>query len=385
MGRSDRRRARGRADERVAKGRAAIVPLFRTFARRVVRNPPGAFRVTVLLLAILAYGTTGFLYFELPAKPDLSWPDALWWSIVTLTTIGYGDIYPTTMAGRFLIAAPLMFFGIGLLGYVLSLAASTLVEAKSRELSGMSAVSFREHVLVVNYPSLEKVERLLDELKLDATFAGKEVVLVDEHLEAIPPALLQRGVHYIRGNPTRDETLARASVNSATHAVILSKKPGDSHSDDLALAVTLAIEARSRDVRTVAEVVDAGSEELLRKAGCDSIVCSSRFEAHFLSNELLHPGMQDVIEELLTVSGQQCTSCRCRAVRSARQPTPRGATATSRSACDAARRRRSTSRPTSRCAPAIDWSRSAITVWIASSRCRQRAVSDRWLTPAARV
>jgi voltage-gated potassium channel len=289
----------------VAKGRAVIVPLFRQFARRVVRNPPSAFRVSILLLAIIAYGTTGFLYFELPAKPDLAWTDALWWSIVTLTTIGYGDLYPTTMAGRFLIAAPLMFFGIGLLGYVLSLAASTLVEAKSRELSGMSSVTFRDHVLIVNYPSLEKIERLLDELKLDPAFASKEVVLVDEHLEQIPPALLERGVHFIRGNPTRDETLARAAIDTATHAVILSKKPGDSHSDDLALAVTLAIEARSRDTRTVAEVVDAGSEELLRKAGCDSIVCSSRFEAHFLSNELLHPGMQDVIEELLTVSGQQ--------------------------------------------------------------------------------
>lgn len=282
-----------------------IVPLFRQFTRRVVRNPTGAFRVTILLLAILAYGTTGFLYFELPAKPDLSWLDALWWSIVTLTTIGYGDIYPTTMAGRFLIAAPLMIFGIGLLGYVLSLAASALVEAKSRELAGMSEVSFRDHVVVVNFPSLEKLERLLDELKLDSAFASKELVLVDEHLEVIPPALLRRGVHYIRGNPTRDETLARASIDTASHAIILSKKPGDSHSDDLALAVTLAIEARSGEVRTIAEVVDAGHEELMRKAGCDSIVCSSRFEAHFLSNEVLHPGMQDVIEELLTVSGQQ--------------------------------------------------------------------------------
>lgn len=261
--------------------------------------------MSVLLCALLAYGSTGFLYFELPNKPDLSWPDALWWSIVTLTTIGYGDIYPSTMGGRFLVAAPLMMFGIGLLGYVLSLAASTLVEAKSRELTGMGTFSFRHHIVVVNFPALEKVERLLGELRMDPAFEGKEVVLIDEHLEAIPAPLLQRGVHFIRGNPTRDETLARAAIDEATHAIILSKRAGDSHSDDLALAVTLAIEARAPNVRTIAEVVDVGSEELLRKAGCDSMVCASRFEAHFLSNEVLHPGMQDVIEELLSVSGQQ--------------------------------------------------------------------------------
>lgn len=282
-----------------------IVPAFRQLSRRIIRNPPSSLRVAVLLIAVLAYGTTGFLYFELPAKPDLSWLDALWWAIVTLTTVGYGDMYPTTMAGRFLIAAPLMFFGIGLLGYVLSLAATTLVEAKSRELSGMGQISMRDHVLIMNYPNEEKVLQLLDELREDPTFRAKEVVLVDEHLEQLPPVLLKRDVHYIRGNPARDETLGRAGIDDASHAIVLSKKPGDPHSDDLALAITLAIEARTNRVRTIVECIDVGKQELLRKAGCDSVICSSRFEAHFLSNEVLHPGMQDVIEELLTIAGQQ--------------------------------------------------------------------------------
>jgi voltage-gated potassium channel len=289
----------------VAKGRRMIVPAFRQFQRRVIRNPPQSFRVGVLLVAVLAYGTTGFLYFELPAKPDLTWLDAMWWAIVTLTTVGYGDMYPTTIGGRFLIAAPLMFFGIGLLGYVLSLAATTLVEAKSRELSGMSQMSLRGHLLIMNYPNEEKLLQILDELREDPTFRDKEVVLVDEHLEQLTPVLLQRDVHYVKGNPARDETLGRAAIDHATHAIVLSKKPGDPHSDDLALAVTLAIEARTGAVRTIVECVDASKQELLRKAGCDSVICSSRFEAHFLSNEVLHPGMQDVIEELLTIAGQQ--------------------------------------------------------------------------------
>lgn len=282
-----------------------IVPLFRLFALRVVRNPPGRVKVAVLLAAILAYGTTGFVYFELPNKPDLSWVDALWWSLVTLTTIGYGDIFPVTLGGRFLVAVPLMFVGIGLLGYVLSLAATTLIEAKSRELSGMSKVSFQDHIVIANVPSIDKVLRIVDELREDPVFRQKEMVLIDEHLETIPPELLERGVRFVRGNPTRDETLARANIDQASHAVILSKKPGDSHSDDLALAISLAIEARAPKVSTIVECVDPGHEELLRKAGCNSIVCAGRYEAHFLSNEVLHPGIQSVVGELLTVAGQQ--------------------------------------------------------------------------------
>ena len=169
----------------------------------------------------------------------------------------------------------------------------------------MGTISMKGHVLILNYPSEEKLLQLLDELHEDTVFTHKEIVLIDEHLEQVTPALLQRGVNYVRGNPARDETLARANVDDATHAIVLSKKASDSHSDDLALAITLAIEARNNDVRTIVECVDTSKEELMRKAGADSVICSSRFEAHFLSNEVLHPGMQDVIEELLTIAGQQ--------------------------------------------------------------------------------
>ena len=44
--------------------------------------------------------------------------------------------------------------------------------------------------------------------------------------------------------------------------------------------------------------MDFSAQELLKKAGCDGIVCTSRFDAHFLSHELLNPGVQEVVEEL---------------------------------------------------------------------------------------
>jgi RNA polymerase sigma factor (sigma-70 family) len=106
-----------------------MLELVRAFLRRAkhlpgrVKGLPGPARAMVLLAGVLCYGTTGFLYFELPAKGELRWSDALWWSAVTLTTVGYGDVYPSTDGGRYLVAVPLMVIGIGLLGYVLSLAA----------------------------------------------------------------------------------------------------------------------------------------------------------------------------------------------------------------------------------------------------------------------
>lgn len=277
------------------------------FLQRVLfLQPSSALRAVLLCLAIVLYGATGFLYFEQGARPELGWDDAFWYAIVTLTTVGYGDFFPTTLGGRFVVAGPMMFFGIGLLGYVLSLAAAALVQARTKELRGMATFDLENHLVIFNFPGLAKVERVLDELHRDPTFGQPSVVLIDEDLDELPPELAERGLRFVRGNPTRDETLTRASVARASHALVLSRRPGDPHSDDSNLAITLAIEGHASRVKTVVECVDFTAQELLRKAGCDRIVCTSRFDAHFLTHELLSPGVQEVVEEMTTnVAGEQ--------------------------------------------------------------------------------
>lgn len=237
----------------------------------------------------------------------MSWSDGLWYTVVTMTTVGYGDFFPKTAGGRFLVGWPVMAFGIGLLGYTLSVIAATLITAKGKEIKGMSSFDLKNHLVVFNYSLLAKVECILDELAMDPAF-GKSVpvVLVDEFLEELPQELQKRGIHYVRGNPVRDETLSRAGIDRARHAVILCRNPGDPISDRLNVAIALAIEGRNRETNTVVECVDPASGELLRKAGCDRIVCTSRFDAHFLSQELLNPGVQEVIADLLSArDGQQ--------------------------------------------------------------------------------
>lgn len=277
------------------------------FLKTTIRNPPEFTRVLILMLVVLVYGTTGFLYFELPSNPDLSWGDGLWYTIVTIATVGYGDFFPKSFGGRFLVGWPIMVFGIGLLGYALSMVAAALVTSKTKEIKGMSTFKLSDHLVVFNFAGLAKVERILEELALDRSVGrAMPVLLVDEQLDELPIELQKRGVGYVRGNPTRDETLQRAGIDKARHAVVLTRDQSDPASDNLNVAIALAIEGRCKQVNTVVECIDPASEELLRKAGCDRIVCTSRFDAHFLSQELLNPGIQEVLADLLTLSqGQQ--------------------------------------------------------------------------------
>lgn len=277
-----------------------IGTLLRILRKRIaVHN--GAMRVGVLCVAVLLYGSSGFLYFELPQNPDLTWLDGFWWAVVTMTTVGYGDLSPASWGGQFVIAMPLMFLGIGLLGYVLSLAATALIEAKNKEMRGMADFKLKDHLVLINFPGVGKVLRVIDELRTDAAFAStKKIVLIDEHLDELPTVLAERQIFFIRGNPTLDHTLSRACLDTASHAVVLVSKPGDPQSDSLNVAITLAIEARAPHVFTVSECVDINTTELLRKAGSDGIVCNSRFDAHFVSHELLNPGVQDVLDQMTT-------------------------------------------------------------------------------------
>jgi voltage-gated potassium channel len=200
-----------------------------------------------------------------------------------------------------------MFFGIGLLGYVLSLAASALIEQKSKESHGMSQFGFSNHLVICNFPSLGVILQILDELNADSTFdAARGVVLVDNKLTEIPQELVKRDVHFVRGDPSADDALERANVANAKHVIILSKSPSDPATDMVTVAIALAITTISPKADVVAQCVEPTHQALLRKAKCSHVVCLGQFGAHFVAAELLNPGAQDVVADLTsTLGGEQ--------------------------------------------------------------------------------
>lgn len=83
----------------------------------LLRRAEGAFLAACLLsIVLMVVGSIAILHFETSPESNIkSAEDAVWWVVVTLTTVGYGDRYPVTTEGRFL-AAALMTAGVGLFG-----------------------------------------------------------------------------------------------------------------------------------------------------------------------------------------------------------------------------------------------------------------------------
>jgi voltage-gated potassium channel len=114
---------------KILKAGAFISKTLKGFSALLKTN--GFIYIIYISLATLLTGSTAIYLFEY-REAGKSFMDALWWSVVTVTTVGYGDISPATTIGR-IIAIILMITGIGFIGVMTSTLATYFISKKSEE------------------------------------------------------------------------------------------------------------------------------------------------------------------------------------------------------------------------------------------------------------
>ncbi|MDR6225663.1 ion transporter [Desmospora profundinema] len=125
-------------------------------------------RVSLLVaVVIILWGASGFYLLEGALNEGIhSYLDAVWWAIVTTTTVGYGDIFPVTFGGR-MIAIVLMMTGIGLIGSVTASVASHFIQVYQRKPEQEKGTNPRNQVTEAirkqAHGHLDRLEHLSDE------------------------------------------------------------------------------------------------------------------------------------------------------------------------------------------------------------------------------
>ena len=226
---------------------------------------------------------------------SISLVDSFWWSIVTLTTVGYGDISPATMIGRF-IAMVNMFVGIGLLAALSAALASVLIERKRKEELGMSDCRFQDHVILCEWN--HRAANIVQELRMDQGADPVQIALI---AQCDRKPIDDPNLAFISG-PVSDATLKRANLAEAKNVIILGNDQLDASIRDATVVLsTLTVESLNSHVYTIVELVDHANAITCYRANADEVIISSELSSMLISQAALNHGISKVISELLSV------------------------------------------------------------------------------------
>jgi voltage-gated potassium channel len=189
-------------------------------------------RGTTLVFAymMLLTASTGLICIAEPAESALNHPgQALWWSIVTSTTVGYGDMYPVSSWGKVIAAVLPMFMGIGLGAAFITHIASVLIERRDKNMHGETPYKGSGHILLVGLT--QETEYLVEQIRADETYRDKDiVVLADKPRHPFPD---QSHTFFVKGRPDTIQAMNRAGAGDAERIII------HTGSDELSLFVLI--------------------------------------------------------------------------------------------------------------------------------------------------
>ena len=147
---------------------------------RVIEREKGSFQAVIFILGIMiVMAAAGIYVVESRAQPEVfsSIPASMWWAVVTLTTVGYGDVTPITPAGRFL-GALITILGVGLAALPAGILASGLaseLEQRKQQLE----IRFRDLLLNCEIDIIDDSQKI-DQIRKDVGLSvdqTKEIVL----------------------------------------------------------------------------------------------------------------------------------------------------------------------------------------------------------------
>jgi voltage-gated potassium channel len=232
--------------------------------------------------------------------------DGVWWALVTVTTVGFGDITPVTALGR-IVGAVMMVGGMFTLALFAGIVGSSLV-------SGMLSIreeQFRmsdyvNHVVVCGYDDSSHL--LLEALSLNLKLAETRVVFFEdrERPRDLPPDFL-----WVEGDPTKESELDKVRLTHAATVIVAGARDiGPQAADAATILTVFTIRAymkrhrkqastRRQPLYLVAEILDSENVDHARKAGADEVIETRRIGASMIAHAIAFHGTANMMSRVL--------------------------------------------------------------------------------------
>ena len=243
-------------------------------------------KLQLALTAIVVLIASGMVGFKL-ILPSIAWFDAFYFTLITLTTIGYGEPPGMTEAGR-VFAAVLIITGVGTIGYALSVAVQAVVESELLSTFGKRKM-FKDINKLSGHYIVCGAGRVGAGVIRDIARSGHDFVVIEGD-EAIADRLLTQGHLVLMGDATNDDVLKAAGIERARGIVCAVSSDPDN------LYITLTARDLNKETRIVARANDEAAVSRLLKAGANRVVSPALTGSSKMSQMLLRPAVADFIE-----------------------------------------------------------------------------------------
>jgi voltage-gated potassium channel len=255
-------------------------PLIRLFRSRI-------YTAVWLLLALLLIGVFGFKFML-----NITWVDALYMTVITITTVGYGEIVPldpnTKIFTIFLILTSVVILGYALkiiTEYILS--KNDYEELKQKKMQ-KKIDSMADHIIICGYGRNGKqaATKLLA-YKKPFVIVERDKETVEKYNNALVP--------FVLGNANEDEVLLQAGIDRAS--CLISALPSD--------ADNLFVVLSARQINSGLQIISRASQETsykkLKLAGADNVILPDRIGGDHMASLVVIPDLIEFIDNLAIV------------------------------------------------------------------------------------
>ena len=234
-------------------------------------------------MVVVAVGTTGYILIE-----GVSLFDALYMVVITITTVGFEEVFQLSTAGQMWTLA-LIGVGIGVALYTAAALIEYLIdlrEVQKRIRMRKLVAKKSDHVIVCGFG------RVGNGTWAALTERGNQVVVIDSDAVRAEEAQ-EAGAAVIRGDATHNHTLEEAGISNARAVVACVTDDSDN------LVIALSVKALRPDLRVVCRATELESERKLRLAGADAVVAPQAVGAERLALMAVQPEIAQIFDVVL--------------------------------------------------------------------------------------
>jgi voltage-gated potassium channel len=239
-------------------------------------------KLVLTFIGPIFFGVIGFHYIE-------GWEilDSVYMTVITLTTIGFGEVHPLSPAGR-IFTIILALIGIGNIAYIGTNLVHFLIELKLDEVLGRRKMSreierLKGHTIICGYG------RIGSQVAIDLSLSGESFVIIENN-PTVLEKIKSKGYLYIQGSATDEEVLINAGLERAR--ALISAVSSDAEN----VFITLTAKHLHPQVMVISRVFDHSSRAKLTHAGADKVISPFTHAGAVMARAVMNPNLEDFLE-----------------------------------------------------------------------------------------